>query len=205
MKRNEQPITILVDTREQRPLDFTPFPGVSVETATLWPGDYTVKGFEKSIAFERKSVGDLIGTMKSAYRGRAALRRDRFDDELEEFERHFDRAVVIVEPDPPAVIREAARLKNREIASALREGVSAAFQVREGVYLSQTPPNAVRAFLDALAAEYGCAVYLAASREDAARYLVDFARRYVKSRRHVVHRSEKEAAQPPPGEEGAAW
>lgn len=196
MTRKRQPLTILVDTREQRPLDFVPFPFVTVETTTLWPGDYSVKGFEKSIAFERKSVGDLIGTMKNAYRGRAAKNRARFDDELEEFERHYDRAVIIVEPDPMPVIREAARLKNIIITPDAREGVSTAFQLREGVYLSQTAPRAVRAFLDALAAEYGCHVYLAASREDAARHLVDFASRYVNSRRHIVHREPKTEVSP---------
>ena len=99
MKPKLHPITIIQDTREQRPLDFSPFPSVSVEVAKLWPGDYSVKGYEKSIAFERKSVADLIGTLKNGYAGRHALRRLRFDYELEEFERHYDRVFLVVEPD----------------------------------------------------------------------------------------------------------
>ena len=88
-KRKPQPLVILVDTREQMPLDFSPFAaeGVSVETGTVWPGDYTIQGWEKSIGFERKSVGDLIGTLKNGYVGKESIRRyeSRFDLELEEF------------------------------------------------------------------------------------------------------------------------
>lgn len=175
------PITIIQDTREQMPLDFSPFSedGVTVEVGTVWPGDYTIKGWEKSIAFERKSVSDLIGTMKGGYVGKDSIRRyeSRFDLELEEFERHFDRAFVIVEPDRPEVIRQCGG-----------EPCDAGMQIARGWYRSAIPPGTVFAFIRALTVEYGCHVYMAASREDAAQEIVEIARRYIKSRRHVIHR-----------------
>jgi ERCC4-type nuclease len=201
MKPKLQPITIIQDTREQRPLDFSPFPNVTVEVAKLWPGDYSVKGYEKSIAFERKSVADLIGTLKNGYAGRHALRRLRFDYELEEFERHFDRAFIIVEPDEMATIHEAANMKHLMPQMPTYQP-SAAEQIDRALYRSIIEPRMIWAFLRALTVEYGCHVYLAANREDAAAEVVEIARKYVISRRQVVHRdatpSAKSSTQLPP-------
>ena len=202
MKPKLHPITIIQDTREQRPLDFSPFPSVSVEVSKLWPGDYSVKGYEKSIAFERKSVADLIGTLKNGYAGRHALRRLRFDYELEEFERHFDRAFIVIEPDEIAAIHEAANMKHI-IPQMPTYQPSAAEQIDRALYRSIIEPRMIWAFVRALSVEYGCHVYLAANREDAAAEVVEIARKYVISRRQVVHRdaptpSAKSSTQLPP-------
>ncbi len=46
---------LLQDTREQRPL-FSRIPkGLTIQSCTLHNGDYSVKGWEKSICFERKA------------------------------------------------------------------------------------------------------------------------------------------------------
>lgn len=205
--RKPVPITLVADTREQKPLDFSPFEGVSVEEGTLWPGDYTVRGFEKSIAFERKSVSDLIGTMKGGYAGKDSIRRyeSRFDLELEEFERHYDRAFVIVEPDDMPVVRECARLRD-PFAEVPHEQVGAGEQIDRGWYRSSIEPDKVFAFVRALTVEYGCHVYLAASRADAAHEIVEIARKYVRSRRHVIHRGKvaREVAREVAASEAAA-
>lgn len=195
-KKAETPLVIIQDTREQRPLDFASFGGVVVKVGMVWPGDYTIEGWEHSIAFERKSVSDLIGTLKGGYVGRHSIRRyeSRFDLELEEFERHYDRAFVIVEPDPPEVIRRAA--VGRPMQTGLEyedfSGVSAGEQIHYGWYRSAIEPRMVFAFLRALEVEYGCHTYLATSREDAAREIVEISRRYIESRRHVIHRGKVE-------------
>lgn len=201
-KKKLPEITLIQDTREQLPLDFSPFAGVTVEVGTIWPGDYTVKGWEKSIAFERKSVGDLIGTMKGGYVGKDSIRRyeSRFDLELEEFERHYDRAFVIIEPDSAETIRECRGVP----------GCDAGTQIANGWYRSQIPPAIVFAFIRALTVEYGCHVYLAASREDAAHEIVEIARKYIRCRRHIIHRGkvaaeEKREAEAPRKEEADPW
>lgn len=186
MKIEDLKITILQDTREQRPLYLTGDKNVTVEVATLWPGDYTVKGFEKSIAFERKSVSDLIGTMCYGYSGKSAPRHSwkRFDYELNEFENHYDRAVIIVEPDESAAVWELAMSRGVKCDGML----SALAQIEAGLYRSSVEPRKVLAFLAALEAEYGCFVHLTKSRVESAEYLIEFARRYVRARRHIVRR-----------------
>lgn len=49
---------ILVDTREQRPLQFSA--DVAVERVTLHAGDYSVRGLSDRVAIERKSTQDLV-------------------------------------------------------------------------------------------------------------------------------------------------
>lgn len=56
-------LTIIEDTREQTPLDFTGHRGVESVRSGLKTGDYSVQGYEDQICFERKSVPDLVGTL----------------------------------------------------------------------------------------------------------------------------------------------
>lgn len=62
---------IIVDTREQTPLEFTRFQS---EPGTLQSGDYSIKGFEEDFAIERKSLDDLVGSITTG--------RKRFEREL---------------------------------------------------------------------------------------------------------------------------
>lgn len=76
-------LTFIVDTREQRPLDFPyeipPDSKKRVKTirATLETGDYSIKGLEKpgGISIERKSLPDLLGVIGNS--------RERFEREIE--------------------------------------------------------------------------------------------------------------------------
>lgn len=65
-------LTIIVDTREKRPLAF-PLE-VNVEEGTLGEGDYTARGVEHLARIERKSANDLWGTLHGGH--------DRFNREL---------------------------------------------------------------------------------------------------------------------------
>jgi len=67
-------LTVIVDTREQCPLDLSP---LLTERGTLTTGDYSVKGLERVVAIERKSLGDLISCV-----GRERARFDREVDRL---------------------------------------------------------------------------------------------------------------------------
>ena len=51
--------TIIIDSREQTPWDFTN--GPECERGTLSTGDYSIKGLEDFIAIERKELEDFIG------------------------------------------------------------------------------------------------------------------------------------------------
>lgn len=80
-------LTVIVDTREQEPYGFTRA-GLTVIRRALGAGDYSVEGYESSLAVERKSLADFVGTVITA--------RTRFFKELDKLQR-FTRACVVVE------------------------------------------------------------------------------------------------------------
>ncbi|MGE4421494.1 MAG: ERCC4 domain-containing protein [Pseudodesulfovibrio sp.] len=78
---------IVVDSREQAPLDFTPYP-CTVGMGTLDTGDYSVVGLEHLAAIERKSISDLVASV--------TRERPRFERELARA-RGLDLFAVVVE------------------------------------------------------------------------------------------------------------
>lgn len=79
-------ITIIVDSREQRPFLMEDL-GFKVKIGTLKTGDYTVEGLEKKITVERKSLPDLLSCVGS--------NRVRFEKELKRM-LAFESSCVIV-------------------------------------------------------------------------------------------------------------
>jgi len=111
---------IVVDSREQRPYDFTRF-NAQVVRAGLKTGDYSLMGLETVVAVERKALDDLVGCL--------TVGRDRFERELV---RAKDLAcfAVVVEASMEDVARH--RYKSRMAPDAAIQSVLA-FQVRYGV------------------------------------------------------------------------
>lgn len=80
-----EPVTYVIDTREQRPYALAP----AVRRA-LPAGDYSVVGLETRIAVERKTLADLVGTLT---RG-----RKRFEAELARLSGYGSgHAIVVIE------------------------------------------------------------------------------------------------------------
>lgn len=77
-------VTIIVDSREQAPYQFS----CPVEVGTLPTGDYSLKGFEDRVAIERKALDDLIGSLTSG--------RKRFERELQR-SRAYDYFAIVIE------------------------------------------------------------------------------------------------------------
>ena len=97
-------MVIVIDTREKRPLAFSFWQDVPIQSRELWPGDYTVLGGAQYLAVERKSVSDLVKTMKDDYAGIGSTTPKRFDRELMALHSIIARggsAFVLVEPDGP--------------------------------------------------------------------------------------------------------
>lgn len=88
-RSSPSPVTIVVDTREQEPYGFNPQLVTQVRRA-LPAGDYSIAGLEQTIAVERKTLDDFVGTVIRA--------RGRFHRELRRLER-YARACVVVEAD----------------------------------------------------------------------------------------------------------
>jgi ERCC4-type nuclease len=77
-------ITIVVDTREQRPFDLRPLRTVS---GTLAVGDYAPLGLENHAVVERKSLDDLVAC--------CGVERARFERELTRMLGYPTRALVV--------------------------------------------------------------------------------------------------------------
>ncbi len=76
--------TILIDTREQAPLEFENLPS---KPGTLDTGDYSISGLEHLVTVERKSLDDLLSCIGTA--------RDRFKRELQRLRAYRFRLLVV--------------------------------------------------------------------------------------------------------------
>lgn len=85
---------IVIDTREQEPYSFDAWPVDSVRKA-LPSGDYSLVGYEETIAIERKSLNDLVSTVIQG--------RKRFHRELDRLAQ-YDAACVVVEADMKDIV-----------------------------------------------------------------------------------------------------
>jgi DNA excision repair protein ERCC-4 len=76
---------ILIDTREQTPLRFSP--NVDTEIASLETGDYSVAGHTARVRLERKSVPDFVACV--------GPERERFLEQMQRLAQYEVRALVI--------------------------------------------------------------------------------------------------------------
>jgi len=81
-----EPVTVIVDTREQVPYEF-PSGQVAVERRALPAGDYSLAGLEREVTVERKSLEDFIHTV--------IRERDRFRNELKLLQTYPCACVVV--------------------------------------------------------------------------------------------------------------
>lgn len=93
---------IIIDTREQAPFLFSE--GVDTERATLDAGDYSVRGLTASVAIERKSLDDLVGSITAG--------RERFLACCSRMAR-LDFAAVVVEGSVEDVLAGLYRSRTR--------------------------------------------------------------------------------------------
>lgn len=77
-------LVIIIDTREQRPYFFPEF---TTAPAALPAGDYSIQGWEKLIAVERKTLSDYIGSISQG--------RKRFMRELQKLQSYWYACIVV--------------------------------------------------------------------------------------------------------------
>lgn len=113
---------LIQDTREQRPL-FSRIPkGLTVMSATLRDGDYSVKGFEDKICFERKAAD--IYTYCTVDQPKTKAKMERF--------KSFEFVGLIIE------MREAELLQFQQFTKVHPEairGALVAFEIRYGIHI----------------------------------------------------------------------
>ena len=112
-------ITILVDTREQRPLAF---PGFLTERTTLATGDYSCvydgQDLREVVAIERKSVSDLLGCIDGE--------REQFEQEMCRLAQYQFRALVV--EDTMAEFVTASRNTQLSVKQALSSTLAWVFK-----------------------------------------------------------------------------
>lgn len=129
------PFSVIVDSREQAPWHFTgiecdktgsPLIVPLVNTA-LVSGDYSIEGFENSVAIERKSPGD--------FRGSITADRDRFEREMERLAK-LEYAAVVIEADWKELLEPAqhSRVSPTAIARTIQS-----WSIRYGVHFFPMP------------------------------------------------------------------
>jgi ERCC4-type nuclease len=90
-------MTIVIDTREQRPFTFENIsPRPEIVISTLKTGDYSLLGYEDDICIERKSLPDLFGSCGTG--------RKRFESEIVRMAQ-FKYAAIVAECDLHSILR----------------------------------------------------------------------------------------------------
>lgn len=92
-------ITFVVDTREQEFYSFSP-ERIAVERRALPAGDYSLAGYERRVAIERKTLEDFVHTV--------IRERDRFRRELQAL-RNYEFSCVVVEASLEDILAGAFR------------------------------------------------------------------------------------------------
>lgn len=90
---------MVIDTREQKPLAFGKMKTCS---GTLPTGDYSIKGLEKVICVERKSLSDFLSCV--------GAQRKRFDQEIQRM-RGYEARCIVVEAPKSSVLHGDGRCK----------------------------------------------------------------------------------------------
>ncbi len=122
---------IVVDTREQAPLQFTRLESVA---GTLTSGDYSIRGMEHLFAVERKSLDDLVACCMG-------YNRERFERELHRLRGFwFARLLVVGTREQVANGEYRSSIKSRVVSNSL-----GAFEARYNVpvVFCPTPAAAV--------------------------------------------------------------
>lgn len=125
-------LTIIIDTREQRPFTFDAInPAPKTLITTLKTGDYSVLGYEGKVCVERKSLKDLFGSCGNG--------RSRFENEIMRMA-EFEYAAIVAECDWQSILRCPPRhsqlLPKTILASVI------AWQQRFGVHFWACPNRA---------------------------------------------------------------
>jgi ERCC4-type nuclease len=89
-----KPPILLVDSNEVAHKHAYEFKGYETETANLYTGDYSIKGYENEVAVERKTKGDWYGCLA----GKNGRNRTRFKDCLGRLAA-MRRSAVVIECD----------------------------------------------------------------------------------------------------------
>ena len=169
---------ILIDTREQKPLDFS----CETERATLSTGDYSLGGFVDSFCIERKSISDLIGTID--FRN-----RDRFRRECERMRSCRFYALVIdgTKDDIKTHCEKLYKTQNWQYVAKKKKGYKGRAPMRP-----ECRVPSVFGTLDALRVDYNLHYYFTGGRVASAVLIENFATYFLRESKNNPNRAIEE-------------
>jgi len=162
----DQGSTIIVDTREQKPLEF-----VTSEVSGLKTGDYSVKGYEDKFCVEHKTIKDLIGTCSHK-------NRERFRRELQRMKDGFDFYCIAIsgsESDVKTECESIYKTQMRQYAAKKRNGYKGRAPMRP-----ECRVPSVFGSLKAFRVDFNCHFYFLDDKNNAADWIQEQADYYVR-------------------------
>ena len=160
--------TIIVDTREKKPLLFA-----NSEVHGLKTGDYSVLGYEDLFCVEHKTVKDLIGTCDFK-------NRERFRRELQRMKDSFDFYCIVIsgsESDIDDVCKKLYATQWKQWLAKTKRGIKARKPMRPEVRIPS-----VKGSLKAFRADFNCHYYFLRNKEDAAGWIQEQAMYYLRNK-----------------------
>lgn len=128
--------TVIVDTREQLPLQFKTLPS---EPGTLTTGDYSIKGGEAMFSIERKSIDDIVMC--------CGVERERFERELNRLRGyHFGRLLIVGHRVEIETQKYRSRISPKAVMHTLH-----AFEVRYVPVVWEPTPEAAAEYVEKMA------------------------------------------------------
>jgi hypothetical protein len=168
-------MTIITDTREQKPLKFAD--DIENEVAGLKTGDYSIKGYEDRFCVEHKTIKDLIGTC-SAIKAKGAKHsnRERFRLELQRMKDSFDFYCIVISGNESDILPTCQELYKTQY----RQWVTRCNIARAKGYKPPRQPQrpecrvpGVIGSLRAFRADFNCHYYYLGDKQKAAAWIAE--------------------------------
>jgi ERCC4-type nuclease len=163
---NGEPPTIIVDTREQKPLEF-----VTSIVKGLSTGDYSILGYEDEFTIEHKTIKDLIGTCD--YRN-----RERFRRELGRMQDGYKFYCIVIsgnESDIDATCKKLYTTQYKQWIAKTKRGIKCRKPMRPEVRIPS-----VKGSLKAFRADFNCHYYFLGDKERCAEFIQECAEYYTR-------------------------
>lgn len=174
---------IIVDTREQKPLEFP----VSMR-GTLHTGDYSIEGFENRFTVEHKSIADLIGTCDGRKaKGKAKSNRDRFKKELQRMKDGFDFYCIVISGKESDILPQCNKIYNLQ----LKAEIVKARHRKPGARKPRPPASpttrakGVIGSLNSFRVDYNAHFYFLGDKKNAAVWIEEQAAYFVRNLQHT--------------------
>ena len=166
--------TIIIDTREQKPLEFS-----NSERLTLHTGDYSIKGYEKTFTIEHKTIADLIGTCDGLVtKKKPKSNRVRFREELQRMVDDFDFYCIVISGNESDILDQCKKTYGIQYGNWIKKkkrGIKCRPPMRPEVR-----EMSVKGSIKAFRADFNCHYYFLGDKKKTAEFIEEQAKYYTR-------------------------